>query len=85
YPLRGRIALREALPRRSGAPAPGEIWVDPAVADGLGLKLGDMLLLGDGRFKLAAIIDTEPDRGAGFMNFAPRVMLTEGDLEATHL
>lgn len=85
YPLRGRIALREALPRRSGAPAPGEIWVDPAVADGLGLKLGDMLLLGDGHFKLAAIIDTEPDRGAGFMNFAPRVMLTEGDLEATHL
>lgn len=85
YPLRGSIALRHALPGRAGAPAPGEVWVDPAVADGLGLKLGDMLLLGDSQLKLAAIIDTEPDRGAGFMNFAPRVMLSEGDLAATRL
>ncbi|CAM3828886.1 ABC transporter permease [Roseateles saccharophilus] len=85
YPLRGRIALREALPGRGGAPAPGEAWVDAAVADGLGLKLGDTLLLGDARLRLAALIATEPDRGAGFMNFAPRVMLSESDLEATHL
>ncbi|MFT7723347.1 MAG: ABC transporter permease [Roseateles sp.] len=85
YPLRGRIALREALPGRQGAPAPGEVWADPAVADGLGLKLGDALLLGDSRLRLAALIRTEPDRGAGFMNFAPRVMLAEADLAATHL
>ncbi|HEV6964793.1 ABC transporter permease, partial [Roseateles sp.] len=85
YPLRGRISLREALPGRSGAPAPGEVWADPAVADALGLKLGDVLLLGDARLRLAALIETEPDRGAGFMNFAPRVMLAEADLPATHL
>jgi putative ABC transport system permease protein len=85
YPLRGRVALRDALPGRGGAPAPGEIWADPAVADGLGLKLGDTLLLGDSQLMLAALIDTEPDRGAGFMNFAPRVMLSERDLAATRL
>ncbi|MBL8279664.1 MAG: ABC transporter permease [Pelomonas sp.] len=85
YPLRGRIALRQALPGREGAPAPGEVWVDPAVADGLGLKLGDVLLLGDSQLKLTALIETEPDRGAGFMNFAPRVLLSEGDLAATRL
>jgi putative ABC transport system permease protein len=85
YPLRGRIALRESLPGPGSAPAAGEVWADPAVADGLGLKLGDMLLLGDSRLKLAALIETEPDRGAGFINFAPRVMLTETDLAATHL
>lgn len=85
YPLRGQIALRQALPGRGGAPARGEVWADPAVADGLGLKLGDALLLGDARFTLAALIETEPDRGAGFMNFAPRVMLAEADLAATHL
>lgn len=85
YPLRGRIALREALPGRGGAPAPGEAWADPAVADALGLKLGDTLLLGDATLKLAALIETEPDRGAGFLNFAPRVMLAEGDLAATNL
>lgn len=85
YPLRGSVALREALPGRSGAPVAGEVWVDPAVADGLGLKLGDPLLLGDSQFTVAALIATEPDRGAGFMNFAPRVMLAERDLAATHL
>jgi putative ABC transport system permease protein len=85
YPLRGRVTLREGLPGQGSAPAAGEVWADPAVADGLGLKLGDMLLLGDSRLKLAGLIETEPDRGAGFINFAPRVMLTEADLAATQL
>jgi len=85
YPLRGSIKLREALPGQGSAPAAGEVWVDPAVADGLGLKVGDTLLLGDASLKLAALIQTEPDRGAGFLNFAPRVMLSEADLAATHL
>jgi putative ABC transport system permease protein len=85
YPLRGRMKLREALPGRSGAPVAGEVWADPAVADALGLKLGDPLLLGDSRLTLAALIETEPDRGGGFINFAPRVMLTEADLAATNL
>jgi putative ABC transport system permease protein len=85
YPLRGRIVLRDGLRGQGSAPAAGEAWADPAVADGLGLKLGDTLLLGDGRLKLAGLIETEPDRGAGFINFAPRVMLTEADLAATHL
>ncbi len=85
YPLRGSVALRDALPGRSGAPASGEVWVDPAVADGLGLKLGDPLLLGSSQFTVSAVIATEPDRGAGFMNFAPRVMMAESDLAATHL
>ena len=85
YPLRGRIALREALPAQGAAPAPGDVWVDPAVADGLGLKLGDPVLLGDSQLRLAALIETEPDRGAGFLNFAPRVLMAERDLAATRL
>jgi putative ABC transport system permease protein len=85
YPLRGRLQLREALPGRSGAPAAGEVWVDPALADALNLKLGDMLLLGESRLRLAALIETEPDRGGGFINFAPRVLLNEVDLAATQL
>ncbi|MFG6414867.1 ABC transporter permease [Roseateles sp. DC23W] len=85
YPLRGKITLRDALPGRTGAPAQGEVWADPAVADALGLKLGDPLLLGDATLRLTALIQNEPDRGGGFINFAPRVMLTEVDLEATHL
>ena len=44
-----------------------------------------MLLLGDAQLRVARIISIEPDRGAGFMNFAPRVMITSADLAATGL
>ena len=52
---------------------------------GLGLKMGDALLLGDAQLKVGRIIVVEPDRGAGFMSFAPRVMLNVADLPATRL
>jgi putative ABC transport system permease protein len=47
--------------------------------------LGDKLWLGDKSFQISALIDREPDRGAGFMNFAPRVMVNQSDIPATGL
>jgi len=83
YPLRGKLRLQDG--RMVGAPARGEVWLDAAVLDGLELRLGDTLLLGDASFTIAGAIDNEPDRGAGFMSFAPRVMIQADDLPATHL
>jgi putative ABC transport system permease protein len=89
YPLRGN--LRTALqPDAQGVatrdiPAPGEAWVDAPLLESLGTKPGDPLLLGDSQFRVTRIIVAEPDRGAGFMNFAPRVMLNQADLAGTHL
>ena len=40
---------------------------------------------GDATLRIARVIVIEPDRGAGFMNFAPRVMLNQADLPATGL
>lgn len=89
YPLRGRLKLRNAPgePERdsAGAPEPGTVWVDASLLDALQLKMGDTLLLGDAALKIARIVSVEPDRGAGFMSFAPRVMLGHGDLAATGL
>jgi putative ABC transport system permease protein len=89
YPLRGRLKLRNApgAPERdsAGAPEPGTVWVDAALLDALQLKMGDPLLLGDAALRIARIVSVEPDRGAGFMSFAPRVMLGHGDLAATGL
>jgi putative ABC transport system permease protein len=89
YPLRGQVLLRRAPdgPEQPAhaAPARGSVWVDPGVLDALNLKLGDTLLLGDAGLKIAALIAIEPDRGTGFVNFAPRVMLNEADLPATGL
>jgi len=89
YPLRGSLQLRAApgapVQVVAGGPAAGEVWVDAAVLDGLQLKVGDPLLLGDASLRITRIIAIEPDRGAGFMSFAPRVLLSSADLDATHL
>jgi len=68
-----------------GIPAVGEVWVDPALLDNLGLKTGQMLGLGERSFRISAVIEREPDRGAGFMTFAPRVMMNAEDLASTGL
>ncbi len=89
YPLRGQVRLRDApgAPERAagGAPARGTVWVDAAVLEALNLRIGDALLLGDAALTIAAVIAVEPDRGAGFMSFAPRALLHEADLPATGL
>ena len=88
YPLRGKVTLAgppAAATTGSGAPAAGSVWVDPALLDALALKIGDPLLLGDATLRIANTIVNEPDRGAGFSSFAPRVILNGADLPATHL
>jgi len=89
YPLRGQLRLKavpDAAERSvAGAPARGTVWVDAALLDGLQLKVGDDLMLGDVALEITQIIVIEPDRGAGFMSFAPRVMLNQADLAETGL
>lgn len=89
YPLRGSLRVADAPGATDRAtreiPARGEAWVDAPLLESLGIGVGDMLLLGDAQLRVARIISIEPDRGAGFMNFAPRVMITSADLAATGL
>jgi len=89
YPLRGALRVASApdapdAPTRA-IPAPGQAWVDAALLEALGLGMGDTLLLGESRLTIASILAIEPDRGAGFMNFAPRVMINLQDIDATRL
>ena len=89
YPLRGSLTLKDgpAAPEQPLAAAPprGEAWVDPALLEALQLQPGDPLLLGDATLTITRLIVVEPDRGAGFMSFAPRVMFNAADLDATGL
>jgi putative ABC transport system permease protein len=89
YPLRGSLKTATASDTPELAtrdlPSPGSAWVDASLLDSLGLKVGDQLLLGNSTLKIERIIVIEPDRGAGFMNFAPRVMLHSDALAATGL
>jgi len=89
YPLRGRMRVSDQ-PESNGAltrdiPLPGQAWVDAALLEALEVPVGGDLLLGDSTFKVSRIIVNEPDRGAGFMNFAPRVMINQVDVAATGL
>lgn len=88
YPLRGRLRIADAAGREAElaqAPARGTAWVDPALLVALNLKLGDTLLLGDAALLLTHTLLIEPDRGAGFMAFAPRVLFNAADLPASGL
>jgi putative ABC transport system permease protein len=89
YPLRGRLRIAAApgAPDEptDEVPAPGTAWVDAALLAALELQVGQDLWLGEQRFRIARVITFEPDRGAGFMSFAPRVLIHAADLAATGL
>ncbi len=89
YPLRGSltVAAEGGAPgeKTRDIPAPGEVWVDAPLLEALNLRIGDALLLGDAQLRIARTIVTEPDRGNGFMSFAPRAMLNMADIPATAL
>jgi putative ABC transport system permease protein len=83
YPLRGQLRITtspddasEALGDAARVPAPGTVWVDVNLLPALKVKVGSTSSSwATRRFKIARLIATEPDRGASFANFAPRVML----------
>jgi putative ABC transport system permease protein len=83
YPLRGSLKISSSHPDLT--PPKGSVWVDPAMLNALRAKVGDQMLLGDKAFVISGILERELDRGAGFMNFAPRVMMSLDDLPATGL
>ncbi len=89
YPLRGRVRVSDQMGaagmQANDIPGAGQAWVDPGLLDALNLQLGAELLLGDTRFRVTRTIVNEPDRGAGFMSFSPRVMINQADLQATGL
>ena len=89
YPLRGSVRVAGdvdgADAPAAGVPQPGTVWADAQALNGLRIKVGQRLRLGESTFTVARIITVEPDRGAQFINFAPRLMVNIADLPATQL
>lgn len=93
YPLRGHLKISTDAAKAgdgeggqtSATPAPGTVWIDAGLLPSLKASVGAKLKLGDKEFTIAQLIAAEPDRGASFQNFAPRVMLAMADLAATAL
>jgi putative ABC transport system permease protein len=88
YPLRGVLKIRTEQGQEqilSHGPQPGTVWLDPGLPEVLGLKPGDELVLGERRLRIAGLLIEEPDRGAGFSAFSPRVLMHASDLPSTGL
>ncbi len=89
YPLRGRLRIAPALNTADvdtdAVPERGTVWLDERLTAALKVRAGDTIELGRARFRVAAVLTLEPDRGVSFMNFAPRLMMRMDDLPATGL
>lgn len=88
HPLVGRVTLigggdfSEALAVRDGLA--GAV-VQETLASRLGIVIGDVLQIGDARFRINAFIEKEPDRAGAGIELGPRVLIARASLEATGL
>ncbi len=92
YPLRGQLRLAQDSSKPSSgerpvsvAPAAGKAWGDPQLFQALGLVADQSVELGELQLKVSDVLTYEPDRGANFVNFAPRLLISLDDLESTKL
>lgn len=86
YPLRGSLQVEQVNSQAPTlSPVSGTVFVEPALLTNLHTKVGDSLRLGDRQFLISGVLTRELDRGAAFMNFAPRVMMSLDDLKSTGL
>ena len=89
YPLRGAVRIATAVDQpgtpATSIPAPGTVWVDPALLDALKVPVGGTVRVGTRAFKVAAVITRELDRGFSFVSFSPRLMMRADELASTGL
>ena len=88
YPLIGAMQLSPPGPLDAALAQHDGHW--GAVADGdlltrLGLKLGQLVKVGDLDYELRAVIAREPDRGIDAFVLGPRLMVADASLNATGL
>jgi len=83
YPLRGELQIESGTIKT--LPETGTIWVEEKLLQDLSLQLNDVLQLGKKTFQIAHILKYEPDRGNDWMQFAPRVLMNQQDLEESGL
>jgi putative ABC transport system permease protein len=83
YPLKGTLNLSRAdgtVEPVNNKPAVGEIWMDSTLFRKLDLQFGDLVEVGVAEFKVTGIIEPEPGRGGGLLNFLPRLVMNQDDV-----
>jgi putative ABC transport system permease protein len=88
YPSIGTVATDPATPlpdilaERDGAFG---ATADPVLFGRLGLKTGDIIMVGGAKLQLRASLSSEPDKIAAGVGFGPRLLISQAALRATGL
>jgi len=89
YPLRGKLRISSSIfgqeQETATVPQPGTVWVESRLLQQLEASVGDEVELGASRFKVAAVLRHESDRGGDLFSIAPRLMMNEADVAGTGL
>ncbi len=89
YPLRGRLRIADAVPGAeriaAGIPPPGSVWLEPRLAQSLGVHVGSVIELGYSKLKVGALLTHDPDLGGEVFNLAPWLIMNRSDIPATKL
>ena len=89
YPLRGQVLIGDepfapGTPAR-GIPPPGEVWPESKLLAALGGRVGGMLSIGAGTFRVGHVLISRPDQGGTFADLTPSLLMNPADLPATQL
>ena len=89
YPLRGTLIISQT-PFAGGVLAPrgpdrGSVWMDSRLFPALDVEPGAELEIGEAMLAADQVLIKEPDRGGGFSNAAPRVMMHLDDVGGTEV
>jgi len=88
YPLLGAVETAPATPLPALLAAQEGVFgvvVDEVLLARLGLKLGDSVQVGEGRFRITGTLLKEPDRSAGPLDIGPRVLIADAAIAQTQL
>lgn len=88
YPLYGTFRLQSGQPLESALEKTGGTWgavAELALLARLNVDVGDTLALGRTTVKITGIIENEPDKLAGGMEFGPRLMISNQAIGDTGL
>ena len=84
YPYYGKVELAPAMPLGRALGGNTAVVADEFLVR-MNAKLGDKLRLGSQNFRIAAVIEQEPDRITAGGGLGPRVMIAQKSLAATGL
>ncbi|SEB43747.1 ABC transporter permease [Terriglobus roseus] len=84
YPFYGTVELQPSMPLAQ-AVGGNNVAVGEDLLIRLKLHTGDRIQLGDATLRVSAIVLSEPDRLSGSFAAGPRILMTQDQLESTHL